>query len=240
MTTGEKIGILSRHVTPERLAKMRRALGNRTYMLSVILEDIYQPHNAAAVMRSCDAFGVQRAFIIENRYPMRISHHVDMGTSKWMQIEKFRSRTCSSTEGAKNRGPNESDAENTLRTIARAKSLGYTVAAATLRGNPADLSALPDDRPIAVMIGTELTGLSDAAHEGADIAFKMDMLGFAQSLNLSVFAALCISSLSSRMRSGGCQWKMTPEQREEVLLSWLFKSISSATEILADAEAGGS
>lgn len=221
MTIREKIKSLSENVTPERYKKMLHALENRTNKISLVLEDIYQAHNAAAVLRSCDAFGIQNAFIIENRFPIRISHNVDMGASKWMNIKKFKSPTCTSAAAAGNRPPNEFDIANTTRAIKEIKELGYLVAASTLREDSIDIKEVPVDKPIAILIGTELTGLSQAAHAHADIAFKMDMLGFAQSLNLSVFSALCISEISKRMRAKDDSWKMTDKQKDELLLHWL-------------------
>lgn len=221
MTLKEKIEALSRDITPERYAKMLHALNNRTYKIAIALEDIYQPHNAAAVMRSCDAFGIQNAFVIENRYPLKISHNVDMGASKWMNIKRFKSKTCTTASAAGKRQPNEFDAENTRHAIEEIKQMGYVVAAATLREDSVDISEVPVDRPLAILIGTELTGLSQTAHECADLAFKMDMLGFAQSLNLSVFSALCISELSRKMRAMDDSWKMSESQRDELLFHWL-------------------
>ena len=221
MTPVEKIEKLSRQITPERYAKMLRALEYRTRRLTVVLEDIYQPHNAAAVLRSCDAFGLQSAYVIENRYPMKISHNVDMGVSKWMDIFKYKSPTCTTAFAARNREPNEFDKANTIKAISELKAKGYVVAASSLDANPVDVCELPVEKPLAIMIGTELTGLSKAAFENADITFKTDMLGFAQSFNLSVFAALCISQLSKKMRALNDDWKMGETEKRDLLLHWL-------------------
>lgn len=221
MTPSEKIEKLSRQITPERYAKMLRALEYRTLKLTVVLEDIYQPHNAAAVLRSCDAFGLQSAYVIENRYPMKISHNVDMGVSKWMDIFKYKSPTCTTAFAARNREPNEFDKANTIKAISDLKAKGYVVAASSLDANPVDVCELPVEKPLAIMIGTELTGLSQTALENADITFKTDMLGFAQSFNLSVFAALCISQLSKKMRALNDDWKMDEKEKQELLLRWL-------------------
>ena len=236
MTTREKIDTLSASLRPERYAKMLHALKYRTNKLAVVLEDIYQSHNAAAVMRSCDAFGIQNAFVIENRYPLAISHNVDMGTSKWMNVTKFKSPTCTTAAQAKCRPPNEHDLENTRNAMREIKSKGYTIAISTLREDSVDLKDLPIGKPLAIMIGTELTGLSDAAHQEADLAFKIDMLGFAQSFNLSVFAALCISTLANKMRALDNSWQMTPQQQDNLLLAWLTKSVNSAKNILNQEE----
>ena len=199
MTPSEKIEKLSRQITPERYAKMLRALEYRTLKLTVVLEDIYQPHNAAAVLRSCDALGV----------------------SKWMDIFKYKSPTCTTAFAARNREPNEFDKANTIKAISDLKAKGYVVAASSLDANPVDVCELPVEKPLAIMIGTELTGLSKTALENADITFKTDMLGFAQSFNLSVFAALCISQLSKKMRALNDGWKMGEKEKQELLLRWL-------------------
>ena len=221
MTDEEKIEKLSAQITPSRYAKMLRALECRTRRLTVVLEDIYQPHNAAAVLRSCDAFGLQSAYIIENRYPLKISRNVDMGASKWMDIIKYKSPTCTTACAAGNRPPNEFDKANTKRALDALKAKGYVIAASSLDANPVDVSELPVDKPIAIMIGTELTGLSQTALENADITFKVEMLGFAQSFNLSVFAALCISALSKKMRAATDSWKLSEAEKKELLLRWL-------------------
>ena len=221
MSDEEKIKKLSAQITPARYAKMLRALEYRTRRLTVVLEDIYQPHNAAAVLRSCDAFGLQTAYIIENRYPLKISHNVDMGVSKWMDIIKYKSPTCTTAFAARNRPPNESDKANTKRAIDEIKAKGYVVAASSLDANPVEVGELPVDKPLAIMIGTELTGLSQTALENADITFKVDMLGFAQSFNLSVFAALCVSEISKKMRAAGDSWKMSEDEKKALLLRWL-------------------
>ena len=80
---------LSKKITPERYAKMLRVLDMRTRKLAVVLEDVYQPHNAAAVLRSCDAFGIQDAYFIENKYLDRISGSVDTGASKWLTLRRY-------------------------------------------------------------------------------------------------------------------------------------------------------
>lgn len=200
---------------------MRSALAWRTRKLAVVLEDIYQPHNAAAVMRSCDAFGIQNVFVIENRYPLKISGRVDTGASKWLDITRFKSPTCTTAAAAKTREYNEFDIQNTKRAIARIKSLGYAVAASTLREDSVNIGDIPLDRPVAIMMGTELTGLSQTAHECADIRFKLDMLGFAQSLNLSVFTAVCLAKLSERIRAKDDSWKLSQAEKDEILLRWL-------------------
>ena len=103
------------------------------------------------------------------------------------------------------------------------RARGYSIVASTLREGAGGISDVPVDRPLALMIGTELTGLSQVAHENADFLFSIPMFGFAQSFNLSVFSALCLSDLSGRMRALDDSWKLSDSEREALLLEWLSR-----------------
>lgn len=229
MTDAEKISMLSSRITPSRLAKLERAAAYRTNRLTVVLEDVYQPHNIAAVLRNCDAFGVQNVHIIENKYKVDISRSVDMGASKWLTVERHTSACATHVKnGLKAHGKVcDMELENTKKALLKIKNMGYTLAASTLSARGNTMDDIPADRPVALLIGTELTGLTLAAREMADFEFGLDMLGLAQSLNLSVFSALCISSVSRRMRALDDSWRLTPSQRESLLLSWLEKSVKN-------------
>lgn len=234
MTDAEKIEKLCARLSPKRVELMRRALQWRTRRMTVVLEDIYQSHNASAVLRSCDAFGLQEAYIIENRNKFIPSRNVDMGASKWLDIHRFPLKT------ARRRRANEPREleitpeclDNTRKALRTLKERGYVLAASTLREGAVDISQVPVDRPLAVMIGTELTGLTEAAHEMADVMFSLPMCGFVQSMNLSVFGALCISSLVGRMRAYSDDWKLSQSERDALMLDWLGRCIADTDAAL--------
>ena len=226
MTTKEQIEILSKKISESRFAKMLRASSYRTRKLTVVLEDIFQPHNAAAVLRNCDAFGLQEVHLIENKFRMRISSNVDMGVSKWQDVYKYTSPLAKVQRNGMpkdhNVYPEEiANTENALKTL---KDRGYILAASVL-GAKASINDIPVDKPVALLVGTELTGLSKTAQDMADVSFSMDMLGFAQSFNLSVFSALCLANLSQRMRIDN-SWKLSTEDQEELVLRWLKTSVT--------------
>ncbi len=232
MTGSEKIEALCARLNPSRVALMRRALEWRTRRLTVVLEDVFQPHNASAVLRTCDALGIQEAHIIENRNRFVPSRNVDMGASKWMDIRRY------ALPAARRRRKEPRKLEigedclaNTRSALEGLKARGFLLAASTLRPGAADISEVPVDGPVAVMIGTELTGLTGAAHAMADILFSVPMLGFVQSMNLSVFSALCLSSLAGRMRARSDEWKLSDSEREELMLDWLGRCVSGAGEL---------
>lgn len=152
---------LAKKITPERFEKMKRVLENRTRKITVVLEDIFQPHNASAVLRNCDAFGLQDATFIENKYLHRESRSVDMGAGKWLTVRRF---VCGEAVVPKNGMPRKhlvsaAAEENTLRAISDLRSRGYKLVASTLRGGAGGLDEIPVNEPLALLIGTERLGL---------------------------------------------------------------------------------
>lgn len=222
MTVSEKIAVLSGRLTRARFARLSRALDFRTRKIILVLEDVFQPHNAAAVLRNCDAFGLQEVHIIENRYRAKISSNVDTGVSKWMDIIRHTSNLARPSKVGMGREKLLAEhLENTRAALSEIKSRGYALAASTLKDGAGSIDDVPADIPVALMIGSEFDGLSETAHNMADFMFSMPMLGFAQSFNLSVFSALCLSNLSRRMRCSGDSWKLTSKERELLMLKWL-------------------
>ena len=226
MTAKEQIEILSAKITPGRFAKMRHAAANRTRRLTVVLEDIFQAHNAAAALRSCDAFGVQEVHFIENKYRLRISRNVDMGVSKWQDLIRHTSPTARYQKNGmpKDLETRPEEIANTRAALQGLKERGFRLAAAAV-GAENSIGEIPTDKPVALLIGTELTGLSPAALEMADFEFSAPMAGFAQSLNLSVFAGICLDRLSDKMRREP-SWYLSEAERDALLLNWLKISIA--------------
>ena len=228
---GDLLDRLAARLTPHRRERIEAVLARRTRWLTVALEDIYQPHNAAAVLRSCDGFGVQDVHVIENLNTLRLrapGSNVSMGTERWLTLHRHRLAKSAPAEAATAHAATTEAAK-----ILRAR--GYRIAALTLRGAPIDLADVPLDRPLALFIGTELTGLSDAAHEAADLTVKLPMEGFAQSFNLSVCAALCLYELTRRLRDprGKIAWPLPEAEKRLLLHDWLMRDVPGADELLS-------
>ena len=228
---GDLLDRLAARLTPHRRERMEAVLARRTRWLTIALEDIYQPHNAAAVLRSCDGFGVQDVHVIENLNTLRLrapGSNVSMGTERWLTLHRHRLAKSAPAEAAATHAAT-TEAAKSLR------AKGYRIAALTLRGAPVDLAEVPLDRPLALFIGTELTGLSDAAHEAADLAVKLPMEGFAQSFNLSVCTALCLYELTRRLRDprGKIAWPLPEPEKRALFYDWVMRDVPGAEELLA-------
>ncbi len=198
-------------VNGNRLSLLDKILEQRTRYLTVVLEDIYQPHNASAVLRTCDCFGIQDVHIIENRNSFELNPEVELGSAQWLTLHRYNNRK-----------------ENTSEAIKILKENGYRMVAATPHMN--DVEVRDFDISIgktAILLGTEMQGLSDEAIKMADEFVKIPMMGFTESFNISVSAAIILYQLNTRLRSSDISWKIDHSEREEIKLQWLKNSVNN-------------
>lgn len=217
MNQTELINHLSQFVTDERFDKLQKTSFNRTRHITVVLEDLFQSHNASAVLRSCDCFGIQNINVIENINEYNINNDVSMGAEKWLDIQHYNKLNYKN---------------NTVDCIYDLKQKGYKIVATTPHKNDFNLEEFPVDHKIALMFGTELNGLSDTAIEMADYYLKIPMYGFAESFNISVSAALCLHDLTHRMRKSNVNWQLSENERCELLVNWLKLTINKSDLIV--------
>ena len=209
------IAHLLQFVTPSKQARMAEVIRHRTSYVRVVLEDIYQPHNASAVMRSCECFGIQHLHVIENRYTYTLNRDVAMGSSNWIQLHRHR----------------EEGRDNTRDCLEAMRGRGYRIAATSLDPSSIPLHQLPLDKPLSLWFGTEEHGLSAQLLEQADLHVHIPMTGFTQSLNISVSAAICLHSLRSRLADAKVDPGLTPVEQRAVYRLWLRKTLKNC-EIL--------
>jgi tRNA (guanosine-2'-O-)-methyltransferase len=205
----ELIKYLSGFVTQRRWQTMEKNILYRTRYITVVLEDIFQPHNASAVLRTCECLGIQDVHIIENKNQYNVNPDVVMGSDKWLTLIKYNSEI-----------PNSQSAINNLR------EKGYRIIATSLSKKATPLDEFdPADRRCAVFFGTELTGLTEEVLDRADQHLKIPIYGFTDSYNISVSAAIILYDLLGKIRKSEIQWKLSQSEKEEVLLQWLKNSI---------------
>ena len=191
----------------------------RTRHITVVLEDIYQPQNASAVLRSADCFGVQDVHIIENTNKYTLNPDVVLGASKWLDLHFYNER--------------ENNTQECLQTL---KEKGYTIVATTPHTNDVTIDKLDLTQKAALVFGTELTGISEQAMQMADEFVKIPMYGFTESFNISVSAALCMYETTKRLRNEfePQKWQLTPVEKQEILLQWCKKVVRRADIIEKD------
>ncbi|OHX68549.1 hypothetical protein NH26_12160 [Flammeovirga pacifica] len=198
------IDYLKQFATPERIDKIQEVLAQRTNHLTVLLEEVYKPQNGAAVMRSCDCFGIQQLHVIDKENQFQLSTSVAKGSAKWVDLHKHNSLASS---------------------VEHLKAKGYKMVA-TSPHTEMELDDLPVDEPLALMFGNEFSGLTEEAVEAADYKIKIPMHGFAESFNISVSAALVLNQLSTKMRkSPDINWQLTDKEKHLIEGAWVCKSL---------------
>ncbi len=206
---------LSGFVTPQRLQLFRKVLQQRTRYVTVLLEDIYQPQNASAVLRTCDCTGIQDVHIIEHRNTYDVNPDVALGSDRWLSLHYYRDR------------------EDPLGSaIASLKSRGYRIVATTphIGGYTPESFDLNGGRA-AFMFGTELNGLTDEALEYADEHIQIPMVGFTESFNISVSAAIILYRIRRRLDESVLRWRLSTEEQSDLLLDWLRTSVKMSESI---------
>ena len=204
----ELVSYLSQFISEARRSKFDKVLDYRTRHITIALEDIYQPHNASAVLRSCDIFGIQDIHIIENKNAYTVNKDIAMGAPKWLNLHKYRK-----------------EENNSLSCINTLKEKGYRILATTPHDNDCLLEDVDVTTPFALFFGTELTGISDTVREQAGGFVRIPMHGFTESFNISVSAALCLHTLTAKLHQSATNWHLTQEEKDELLLCWLRNSI---------------
>jgi tRNA (guanosine-2'-O-)-methyltransferase len=203
-------------VTERRSSLIDKVLEDRTRYIKIVLENIYQAQNASAVLRSCECFGVQDIHVIENSYKFDVDPAVVMGASKWLDIHSH----------------NEKE-NNTLDVIKQLKADGYRIIATSPHANDVTIDELDIEKgKFALFFGTELTGLSDILMDNADEFVKVPMYGFTESFNISVCASLALYELTKRLKKSDIQWGLDEEEKDEIRLEWLTRSIKSSDKII--------
>lgn len=196
---------------------MDDVLSKRTRFISVVLEDIFQPHNISAVLRSCECFGVQDIHIIEKANYYRVNPSIALGSAQWLTLNHYK---------------------NSAECLQHLKDKGYQIAAMTLDDDSIPIDELNLFKPLALCFGTEETGLSKETIDLADVKVKIPMVGFTQSFNISVCAAISLYALTQKLLHSDIHWQLTPAEKEILKIDWLVNSIPGGEKIKRSWELG--
>jgi tRNA (guanosine-2'-O-)-methyltransferase len=169
---------LDGQLTPERARKYRQVLARRTGRLAVVVEDCFDPHNATAIVRTCDAFGIHRVLVVTGRNAFKVNRKISQGSHLYLDLQAF---------------PDIAAAYATLRADGFRILVSDLAASATV--GPERLRPLLAERPLALVFGNEGAGVTPEASQLADGHFLIPMAGFPQSLNLSVSVAVTLYAL---------------------------------------------
>ncbi len=204
------LNFLENILTDNRKERFLDVLNSRTNHFTVAVEDVFQMHNTSAVMRSCEVFGVQKLHVIEQRYGKKIDKEIAMGAQKWVDIMPYET------------------VNECLKTL---KSNGYQIIATTPHDNDYLLEDFDITKKSALFFGTERDGLSQEILDQADGFLKIPMVGFTESLNISVSAAIILQNVTERLRKTNINWQLSENEILEKRLQWAKSSIKDIKRI---------
>jgi tRNA (guanosine-2'-O-)-methyltransferase len=209
------ISYLTEFISPRRKERFDQVMKHRMNHLQIVVEDLYQAHNASAVLRSCDCFGVQYVHFIENKNTMKVNNEIALGAESWVSIQRY-----------------NSEENNTRSCLQKLKNEGFRIVATTPHTKDVTIDKIPVDKKIALVFGTEIDGITKDVEEMADEFVKIPMYGFTESFNISVSAALCMYELTTRIRQTVKNYHLSEEERTEIYLDWLMNSIEKSDSIV--------
>ncbi len=202
-------------ISEHKIELFNKLVEERTRHFTFILEDLFHPHNASAILRSSDCFGLQDVHMVENNHQFINENDISLGSAKWIDINRY------------------DDLDSSTPTcIDQLKEKGYIIAALHPHENDVLISDLPINNKVAFVLGAEKNGLSDYSLKNADVHVKVPMHGFTESYNVSVTAALVMYDVTERLRKSEIDWKLSPEEKWKIKLAWTLKTIQSSTDIV--------
>jgi tRNA (guanosine-2'-O-)-methyltransferase len=204
-------------LTAERIARIDQVLAARLGSVVTVVEDTYDPHNAAATIRTTEAIGLGELHVIEAAQRFSIAGGITRGAHRWIELYRW---------------PSVEAAVTALR------ARGFRVFA-TLPGAPHTIDDVDVTAPLAVAFGNEHAGLSPAAIAACDGALGVPMFGFTESFNLSVTVALAMSRIAARRRAAiGNPGDLDEHRRRELRARWFALKIRGALGVLERALGG--
>ena len=192
-------------MTPERFERLTSVLNKRQPDLTVVLENVFDPHNISAVMRTCDAVGIQDIFILNTRIPPHKKWGAKSSSSaaKWLSIHQF------------------TNADECFTELRKRYKKFYTTHLST---DAVGLHELNLTEPVALIFGNEHSGVSDEIIAMADGNFIIPQVGIIKSLNISVACAVSLYEAYRQKNNAGhyAQSKLEGERLEGLREEWGF------------------
>lgn len=197
---------MAQYITPNKQMLIERSLQMRSRYVTMVLEDLQDPHNTNAVLRTAEAMGLQDFHIVENKYKYGLSQGVSKGAYKWVDYYMYSDK-----------------AFNTPECYAQLKERGYSIVATALDDDAISPAEVNLNKPIAIVLGNESSGLSDYAIQSADVTVKIPTYGFTRSYNVSVTAAMLLNEWLKNIHKSQLAWQLTKEEKDDLRMKWYRK-----------------
>ncbi len=209
------VEFLRGYITSHKQELIEKVLAQRTRFITLVMEDIFKPHNASAVIRTAECLGIQDVHIVEKANQYNPNPWVLRGALKWMNINHYPADLGNSIE----------------KCFFNLKKNGYQIVATDVSEESIPLPELEITEKTALVMGTEHSGISDYVRENADKLVTIEMNGFTESFNVSVSAAICLNHLLADVRKRNLGWQLSEEEKDILRYEW-YKSIPTHAENL--------
>jgi len=205
---------LEGYVSENKQQLIAKVLSQRTRHFAVVLDDIFQPQNASAAIRTADCFGVQDVYVTENKHKFKINPRVVHGSAKWVDVHQY--------------SENQKSIEHCVGEL---KDKNYRIIGTV--PEPAAKSIYDFDiaSKAAFVFGTEQTGISQEMMQYVDEKITIPMYGFTESFNISVSVAIVLSTLVEKLYSSSVDWRLKPEETDLLRLDW-YRKIVNRSDLL--------
>lgn len=204
---------LGQYITPHKKKVMERVLAKRTRHITVVLEDIFKPHNASAVIRTCDCFGLQDMHVIEKTNQYKVNPYVTRGASQWVDLHKYYREDGKSVDAC----------FDSLR-----KS-GYKIYGTSPSADSISIYDLQPEEKLALVFGNEHEGISGEVKSKADGLVHIPMLGFTDSFNISVSASIFLFDLVRKAETMGIEnFHLSEDEKKQLRMKWYREIVKNS------------
>lgn len=211
----EILSYFQKFLSDNKIDLFEKRVLDRTRHFTLVLEDLFHPHNASAILRSCDLLGIQDIHMIENNHQFINEKDISLGSKKWLSVQNYNDLDTSSPT-----------------CIDQLKAKGYTIAVLNPHHEDVQINDYPIDKKTAFILGAEKNGLTQYSLDNADIHIKVPMYGFTESYNVSITAALTMYDVVQRIRKSSVDWQLDSDEQWATKLEWTLRTIRSSSDII--------
>jgi len=207
---------LKEFVTESRFQLFEKILNERTNYISLLIENVYQSHNASAIVRSAEALGLQELYVYERKNSFSPNEEISLGAQKWLDIYRYKETEIKTDE-----------------LFYQLKNKSYRIIATTLHEKAISLEQINLEKgKMLFLFGTEKEGLTDEFKSYADEFLKIPMYGFTESFNVSVSVGIILYQIISRLRQTNIPYYLSNQEKDKIMIDWLVKSIPMGEKVL--------
>ncbi|GAB5556215.1 MAG: RNA methyltransferase [Schleiferiaceae bacterium] len=204
---------LSDRLTPHKRQLFEDKVQRRTNHIAVCTENLRENHNASALLRTADGFGVNKVFALETKHPFEIQPPISKRAEKWLSITQY-----------------DHGEDRRERMIEDIKGQGYELWAAMPAQDAVSLYDIPLDKPVCLIFGNEVHGITPELEKACDGRFTIPMKGYVESFNVSVSLGICLGVLDYRLKD--IQRTLTDSEQLQLKIQWAMETLPGGASIV--------